>query len=85
MFFSSKQLSVFKSEGESLIFFITDSYELADLKILKKKNFFHTSYLSHTEKSIRSLDPDDPEPKNPSGSDPKTNSMDPDEKSRVSV
>ena len=51
----------------------------------RKWAFFAISYLTHTEKPIRNPDPDDPEPKNSFVSDPKTNSMDSDEKSRVSV
>ena len=51
-----------------------------------KNGLFSTiSYLTHTEKPIRNPDPDDPEPENPFGLDPKTNSMDSDEKLRVSL
>ena len=49
--------------------------KLAEIRVGKDNveiELFSTiSYVSHTEKSIRNPDADDPEPKDPFGSDPK--------------
>ena len=48
MFFSAKQQSLFKTEGKFRIFFIANSYELGDFKILKKNHIIFARPVLHT-------------------------------------